>query len=239
MLSKALLKPLMFNNVEQSVVRAYTCVVERVRKPPIVRKGVDPRARHLTSLNYQYKLCGTPSHNEKWGEVELMLTEYVEGIGHKGEIVSVPRHDAYYSLLPTKRAVYPTEELIELFAESRATLSQKSKVSPYAMKTKEFLDDMLLEIPLNFEAEEEKGKVEWTLNRDHVRIALRYKKVMCPNASIELTQTINSKNYKESGEFFYVNININDYVSTSLKCKIVPVNIGKLWEEFTVFQKTV
>ena len=146
--------------------RFYTVIVERIHKPPIVRKGRDPRSRHLKSLHFQYKLVDT-LHSKKWGNVDLILTEYVEGVGHKGELINVPRHDAYYHLLPARLAVYPTEEYLELFKKERESLSSKAKVSPFAMKTKEEIEKMILEIPMNM-------SFDWTLKPDNIRIALRY-----------------------------------------------------------------
>ncbi len=147
--------------------RFYTVIVERIHKPPIVRKGKDPRSRNLKSIHFQYKLVDV-LHNKKWGNVDLILTEYVEGVGHKGELINVPRHDAYYHLLPARLAVYPTEEYLEFFKKDRESLASKAKVSPFAMKTREELEKLTLEIPMNM-------SVDWTLKPDNIRIALRYK----------------------------------------------------------------
>lgn len=88
-------------------------------------------------------------------------------MGRKGELVNVSRHQAYYELLPTQLAVYPTEEYLEYFKKERETSGDKPKVSPYAHKTKEHLQNMILEIPMNL-------KSSWTLDKDHIRVALRY-----------------------------------------------------------------
>ncbi len=144
----------------------YTVIVERICKPPIVRKGKDPRSRHLKPVHFQYKLVDV-LHTKKWGNVDLILTEYVEGVGHKGELISVPRHDAYYHLLPARLAVYPTEEYLELYKKDRESLATKAKVSPFAMKTKDELEKLTLEIPMNL-------SVDWNLRPDNIRIALRY-----------------------------------------------------------------
>lgn len=227
---------LILNNrsINFSFKKFYTCIVERHEKVPLLPKGVDPRKYNLKSKHFHYKLTEC-THTKKWGNVDLLLTEYVEGIGHKGEIVSVPRHTAYYDLLPTRLAVYPTEEYLEMFKEERESLSTKSKVSPFAMKTKEQLSQMILDIPMNINS-------EWTLVKDNIRIALRYNKIMSDNDSIEFDQDlkITNKNWKDfSQEAFMVKIKINDYVSTDLKCRIVPIDVGKLWEDFSAFNKTI
>ena len=55
---------------------------------------------------------------------------------------------------------------MEIFKNDAALLKDKPKVSKYAVKTREHLINMVLEIPMN-------TSVKWTLNKDHIRIALR------------------------------------------------------------------
>lgn len=81
--------------------------------------------------------------------------------------MNVPRHVAYYDLLPARLAVYPTDEYLEIYKKERESASKKAKVSPYALKTQEELQKLLLKIPMN-------TSVEWSLSKDNVRLALRY-----------------------------------------------------------------
>lgn len=146
--------------------RSYTVIVERYTKPPIMKAHEDQRKRNLKSDHYQLKFVDC-LHNKKWGNIDLILTEYVEGIGHKGEIVNVPRHTAYYELLPSRQAVYVTDEYLKFYEKDRQALAGKAKVSPFAKRTKDELEKSVIEIPLNM-------SVEWKLNEDLLRIALRY-----------------------------------------------------------------
>lgn len=146
--------------------RLYTVIVERHVKIPPLEKDLDPRKFTLKSRHYQYKFVDC-LHSKKWGNVDLILTDYIEGIGHKGEVVSVPRHVAYYELLPARLAVYPTEEYLEMYKKDREAAAQKAKVSPYALKTQEELQNMILSIPMN-------PQVDWVLTKNNVRLALRY-----------------------------------------------------------------
>ncbi|RNA25155.1 39S ribosomal mitochondrial [Brachionus plicatilis] len=217
-----------------SLKKFYTCIVERHERVPLLSKGVDVRKYNLKSKHFQYKLVEC-THTQKWGNIDVLLTEYVEGIGHKGEVVNVDRHIAYYDLIPARLAVYPTDEYLEMFKEERESLSTKSKVSPFAMKTKEELSQMVLDVPMNVDT-------EWVLEKDNIRIALRYSKIMSNNDSIHMDENlkITDKNWKDfSQEPFVVKIKINDYISADLKCRIVPINIGKLWEDFSTFNKTI
>jgi hypothetical protein len=58
--------------------RTYTVVVERYENPGAMKDGIDQRKRHLKSKHFQYKFVEC-SHNKKWGNVDLILTQYVEG----------------------------------------------------------------------------------------------------------------------------------------------------------------
>ncbi len=187
MLSNKILRPVLTSNLAST--RAYTCIVERHKPPRLARSDVDQRKIPLKSENFQMKLVDC-LHTKKWGNIDLILTQYVEGcqknpltflrpqifeskmnwisgVGHKGEIVNVTRHEAYYHLLPARLAVYPTEEYLKMFEKDRQLVSTKAKVSPYAQRAKTELHNLILEIPMNF-------SVEWSLNPDFIRIALRY-----------------------------------------------------------------
>lgn len=78
------------------------------------------------------------------------------------------KHQAYYELLPAQLAVYPTEEYMEMYKKDRESIVTKSKVSPYAMKAREQIEKMIIDVPMNMDA-------EWKLTVDNIRIALRYK----------------------------------------------------------------
>lgn len=58
--------------------RLYTVIVERHEKVPIQVKGMDQRKYDLKSRHFHYKLVDC-LHTKKWGNVDLVLTEYVEG----------------------------------------------------------------------------------------------------------------------------------------------------------------
>lgn len=88
-------------------------------------------------------------------------------MGHKGELINVPKHQAYYELLPAQLAVYPTDEYMEMYKKDRESIVGKSKVSPFAVKARDHLESLVLEIPMNM-------NVEWKLTVDSIRVALRY-----------------------------------------------------------------
>lgn len=166
MISNRTLRSPVLSKLYINAIREYTVTVERSVSVPLMKKNIDTRQYPLKSRHFRYKMVEC-EHVKKWGNVDLILTDYVEGVGHKGEIINLPRHQAYYELLPCRLAVYPTRENLDLYKEDREKAALKPKVSPYAIKTKEFLDNMILKIPMNMDQ-------DWVLNADHIRLALRY-----------------------------------------------------------------
>lgn len=74
-----LARQLVRNNIQKLDTRCYTVIVERVHKPPPTKKGVDQRMFNLKSKHYQLKFVDC-LHDKPWGHVELILTDYVEGM---------------------------------------------------------------------------------------------------------------------------------------------------------------
>jgi hypothetical protein len=77
MLSNKILRPVVLSS-SANTYRAYTCIVERYKQPRLAKAGVDQRKIPLKSENYQMKLVEC-THSKKWGNIDLILTQYVEG----------------------------------------------------------------------------------------------------------------------------------------------------------------
>jgi hypothetical protein len=58
--------------------RFYTVIVERHSKIPPIQKNLDPRKYIIKSEHFKYKFVDC-LHTRKWGNVDLILTEYIEG----------------------------------------------------------------------------------------------------------------------------------------------------------------
>jgi hypothetical protein len=59
--------------------RHYTVIVERYRVPGLTKRGVDQRKAKLTEAHFHYKHVET-LHIKKWGNTDVILTQYVEGL---------------------------------------------------------------------------------------------------------------------------------------------------------------
>jgi large subunit ribosomal protein L9 len=218
----------------QSIQRSYTCVVERVNQPGLVKKGTDPRKFNLKQQHYYYKLVKC-EQTKKWGDMQVILTKYIEGLGREGELLSVPRSLAHLKLLPTGMAIYPTKDNLNLYKEKIEDASKKPKLSKFCILTRQYLEKTTFELQMNI-------REKWSLNKDLVRITLRYNGVMVDNDSITLPDNYEQINCAGDNESYYSSpftciIKINDFMTAKAKIKVVPSDTVKLWETFTMLNK--
>jgi ribosomal protein L9 len=214
--------------------RSYTVIVERYQEPRLVKKGTDPRKFNLKQPDFHYKFVDC-LHSKKWGDMQVILTKYIEGIGRQGELLEVPRKLAHTELIPSGFAVYPTKENLELYKDQIEESANKPRLSKFASLTRDYLMDKVFEMQMNISE-------KWTLNKEFVRIALRYNGVMVDNDSIELPQNYNkicsngdSINYYM--DVFTCTVKINEYITASVRLQIKPADSNKLWETFSMFNK--
>ncbi|CAF3270614.1 unnamed protein product [Rotaria socialis] len=227
---RTLIRPLQSARIIQIPIRT-TVIVERVHPLTKLRpwENIYDYSKYKYT-DFQYRIV-RDTDTEKWGNIDVILAEYVEGVGYKGEIVNVPREVAYRELLPAQLALYPTTENIALFAEERKLLVDRPQISPFVMKCRDYLKSILLQIPMNLKLK------DWSVTRDNIRIALRRINVMCDEDAIMLEENaVNQDTYK-LGEEFNVVLKINPLVDVSIKCVIVPVDKAKLWDEYQLSKR--
>ncbi|CAF1279459.1 unnamed protein product [Rotaria magnacalcarata] len=227
---RTLIRPLQSARVIQIPIRT-TVIVERVHPLTKLRpwENIYDYSKYKY-IDFQYRVV-RDTDTEKWGNIDVILAEYVEGVGYKGEIVNVPREVAYRELLPAQLALYPTKENIALFEEERKLLVDRPQISPFVMKCRDYLKSILLQIPMNLKLK------DWSVTRDNIRIALRRINVMCDEDAIMLEENaVNQDTYK-LGEEFNVVLKINPLVDVAIKCVIVPVDKAKLWDEYQLSKR--
>ncbi|CAF1074416.1 unnamed protein product [Didymodactylos carnosus] len=218
------------NRIVQIPVRT-TIVVERMHPLPKLKSYEDIYDYNKYSFeHFQYRIINDTDAN-KWGNIDVILTEYVEGVGYKGEIVNIPRQIAYTELLPSRLALYPTEENIKLFEEERKLLVDRPQISPFVKKCRDYLKTILLQIPINMKQK------SWILTKQQIRVALRRMNIMCSEEAIQFEEgSITNETYK-LGEDFNVNLKINETVDVDIKCILVPVEKAKLWDEYAIHKR--
>uniref|UniRef100_A0A8C3CPU9 Large ribosomal subunit protein bL9m n=1 Tax=Cairina moschata TaxID=8855 RepID=A0A8C3CPU9_CAIMO len=140
-----------------------TVVVERWWPVPLSREGRAPRLhprRHRV-----YRLLEDGKHLPK-AELQLILTQAVQGLGTRGDTVLVKKSLGRNKLLPQGLAVYASPENRRLFEEERQTL--------------QFLRSCRLEVGM-------KNNVRWELTPDIVaRQFLRNLRVAVPPHALRL-----------------------------------------------------
>uniref|UniRef100_A0A8D1AE09 Large ribosomal subunit protein bL9m n=1 Tax=Sus scrofa TaxID=9823 RepID=A0A8D1AE09_PIG len=137
-----------------------TVIVERWWKVPLAGEGRKPR---LHRRHRVYKLVEDTKHRPK-DNLELVLTQSVEELGVRGDLVSVKKSVGRNRLLPQGLAVYASPENKKLFEEEKL-LRQEGKLEKLQTKageaTVKFLRRCHLEVGM-------KNNVKWELNPEIV-----------------------------------------------------------------------
>ncbi|XP_008573367.1 PREDICTED: 39S ribosomal protein L9, mitochondrial isoform X2 [Galeopterus variegatus] len=137
-----------------------TVIVERWWKVPLAGEGRKPR---LQRRHRVYKLVEDTKHRPK-DNLELILTQSVEELGVRGDLISVKKSVGRNHLLPQGLAVYASPENKKLF-EKEKSLRQEGKLEKIQTKageaTVKFLRSCHLEVGM-------KNNVKWELNPEIV-----------------------------------------------------------------------
>ncbi|XP_021519097.1 large ribosomal subunit protein bL9m [Meriones unguiculatus] len=137
-----------------------TVIVERWWKVPLAGEGRKPR---LHRRHRVYKLVEDTKHRPK-ENLELILTQSVDEIGVRGDLVSVTKSVGRNKLLSQGLAVYASPENKKLFEEEKL-LRQEGKLEKIQTKvgemTVKFLRNCHLEVGM-------KNNVKWELNPEIV-----------------------------------------------------------------------
>ncbi|XP_068946099.1 large ribosomal subunit protein bL9m [Petaurus breviceps papuanus] len=137
-----------------------TVIVERWWKVPLAAEGQSPRLRRRHRV---YRLVEDTQHQPQ-GTMELILTQTMEGLGIRGETVTVKKSLGRNKLLPEGLAVYPSPENKKMF-EAENELRQEGKLEKLQTKTGvttvKFLKNCHLEVGM-------KNNVKWELNPEIV-----------------------------------------------------------------------
>ncbi|XP_068820718.1 large ribosomal subunit protein bL9m isoform X2 [Capricornis sumatraensis] len=111
-----------------------TVIVERWWKVPLAGEGRKPR---LHRRHRVYKLVEDTKHRPK-DNLELILTQSVDELGVRGDLVSVKKSVGRNRLLPEGLAVYASPENKKLFEEEKL-LRQEGKLDKIQTKAGEAL----------------------------------------------------------------------------------------------------
>lgn len=188
-----------------------TFILKRKWPPNLYKKNSSPdklRGRH-----HVYELVNDTSVQKK-PNLDVVLTSFVDGIGDKGDIVSLKPSVAYNKLLLNNLAVYKTPENVEKYAKSEEEKEIKLHSSPYAQRTVNMLNILTLAVVMN--------KTEpWTVEKWHIKTAFRKVGYHVPIHAITLpNQAITGPDLTKQNKEFTIKVTVNNLETAFVKCRI-------------------
>ncbi|XP_005103172.1 39S ribosomal protein L9, mitochondrial [Aplysia californica] len=192
--------------------RNNTRIMERVYPLPVGKDGGRPDRSQMNEL---YKILREVEIVKYPEEIQCILTDFVEGVGIRGDVVTVKRDFFHEELFPAGMAVYASPDNIEEFEEERKAKGidkAETRLGVFARMTMKELSNMHLEIPLS-------DSSDWTLCKRHVQVAFRIQGVEVEEDCLELPE-------EAVTEFQDVTINvwINGLESVPVSATIVPIS---------------
>lgn len=152
--------------------------------------------------------------SKKSENIEVVLTQFVEGVGDKGDIVSMKAHFAYNNLLLPGFAVYKTEETVAKYTKTEAEKTTVVHSSPYAQRTINMLESLIVPVSMNKEN-------PWVIEPWHIRTSLRKMGYHCKDECITMPdQQIEGPNLTNEGKEFFVTITINNLEKAKVRCRL-------------------
>ncbi|KAH7944854.1 hypothetical protein HPB49_001275 [Dermacentor silvarum] len=157
-----------------------TKILRRV-VPPLLSKSWYKTPRLLTKENYIY-VCDEITEDKKKPNIDIILTQFVEGLGNKWDIVSVRPFYGLLKLIVPGLALYATPENLKLREKMRVVNLGpvfSTRTSPVTIR---MLKSKIIRLPMN----RDQG---WTVEPWHLRSALRQAGITVPEEAIELPET--------------------------------------------------
>lgn len=145
--------------------------------------------------------------------ISVILTDYVDGLGYKGDLITMSPYKAYNDLLLTGMAVYDTPENRDKY-DTEARLKEERQ-SPFIVRTMNVFSYKLITIWMN------KFK-PWQIEPWHIRVSMRKAGLYVRDDSqIELPKTpITGPDMEKDGKEFYVTVTINKKEKARVRCRL-------------------
>jgi len=191
-----------------------TYIVKRKWEPPLSK--LEGKTRKLQSRHYIYELVEETSWN-KQNDLTLIMTDDVEGIGSKGQVVNVRPYIGRHLLLAANKAIYASPENMTKLKEDMAkgiVRSAPKNSSPWAPKTARELSTFILQVYMNMEE-------PWTLEPWHLRVAFRTANFVVPDEAITMPiHPISGPDANVENKEFLIKVTINSREEAHVRCRI-------------------
>ncbi|XP_055906064.1 39S ribosomal protein L9, mitochondrial [Eupeodes corollae] len=188
-----------------------TFILKRKYEPLLHKKNHQPRK--LRAKHFIYDLVEDTTI-KKQPNLEVVLKTFVEGVGDKGDVVSMRPTFVYNKLLLPGLAVYKNEENVKKYAKTEEDKTEVLHSSPFAQRTVNMLENMTLAVVMNKDQ-------PWEIKPWHIRTSLRKAGYYVKDECITMPeQAITGPDLKKESKDFYCTITINNLEKARLRCRI-------------------
>ncbi|XP_055601432.1 39S ribosomal protein L9, mitochondrial-like [Uranotaenia lowii] len=188
-----------------------TFILKRRTPPKLYKKNQKPEK--LKGRHFVYELVEDTTIKKK-PNLEVVLTAFVEGIGSKGDVVSLKPNEAYNKLLLPGLAVYKTPEAIAKYATEKDVQEEQLHSSAQAARTVSKIEETILAVVMNKDQ-------PWVIERWHIKVALRKAGIYVPEDAITLPETpITGPDLLKQNKEFICTVTVNNLEQARLRCRI-------------------
>jgi len=169
----------------------------------------------LKAKTYVYELVKNTDTLPKTESIEMILTGYVDGLGHAGELVKMKPIAAYNRLLLPGLAVYNTPENLKKYAQDTNAIDEK-RFLPSVHRCIDVLEGLTCLVHMN-------KHNPWVIEPWHIRGALRRMGIqVLDNSCIKIPdQKITGPDMSKENKEFFVTVTINNLAQARLRCRII------------------
>ena len=186
-----------------------TTIIFKRRNEPHLSKKNGPK-RKLNRKHFIYDIV-EDTHNQPHKMIDVILTQYVERFGEKGDQLTLKPFTAYRNLLLPGYAVYATPENIEKFLSHTKVKTYSSK---WASSTQTYLKKVLLLVDVSLDN-------PWVLEKYHLTASFRKANIHVSEDAITLPEKkITGPNLDIENKEFYITTTINKTEQVKVRCRI-------------------
>lgn len=209
-----------------------TFVLRRTNNPPLAKKNQRPKK--LRGRHFNFKMI-VDTNIVRQPDLQVVLTEFVEGIGQKGEVVNARPNFAYQKLLLPGLAAYATPENIEKFKAKVEEKTEKMHSSQFSQRVSYYIRFKIMTLYNCYDIFKTVNMLQhrvfaivmnkdhpWVIEPWHIRASLR--KCGCfitSDSSIELPEEkITGPDLTKQNKEFYVTVTVNNTEKAKVRCRI-------------------
>ncbi|XP_023292405.2 39S ribosomal protein L9, mitochondrial [Lucilia cuprina] len=188
-----------------------TFILKRKYDPPLHKANQKPKK--MRGRHHIYELV-EDTNTKKQKEIEVVLKTFVEGVGGKGDVISLKPNFAYNKLLLPGLAVYKTDENVAKYGKKENEKVDLEHSSPFAQRTVNMLERLNLAVVMNKDH-------PWVIEPWHIKASLRKAGYICKEECISIPkEPIEGPDLNKENKEFYCTVTINNLEKARVKCRI-------------------